>query len=641
MNEPHKLRSRFLYSLAGAGALYALLQLLKSELAVFHLQPPVQALISLTIGTFGLLLTQLREDRRAWEAREAQAQLLDSGMASFTPRAAKELSRHDLGLRRHGGPSEDYVRRDVDAQLSDALRDVGSVVITGPRYCGKTRTALQALDNGDMVLAPENAAGLNSMLSEVHREAIRTLAERREGRTVLWLDDLERFLQDLDLDQLDRFQRPELMPKAAGPYRKTLAWLKRKRPSASATGPGGEDETVGDAELSVQMIATLRDEKLQGIRDDTDPNARVGRRLLARMQGIALTDDLSPGEKTEVGPHHGDPAPSKISELFAEHGSHWQPKMTWRAKSPHPSGRRANFVFWGLALIASGLTVLTILVGNELHWTVPPSNKVQVENLRAALATCQHAVPSSYANLRDEQYLVMAVESQDCPSSSELRYYRRDHGRIEELFAEAPREGGEPWGVSCIGPPERPCHLPIGQSVVVPASFSDPNHNQLLPFILFTSNGTKVPHLEAPYLPPPSRTKSADAAFETHLLSLKLRSGAPVDPRGIPHDPCPDKTSLCGFPAEAIVALPNEPNLHPAVLAAGYLTRGSRGTPKTMHIRAWELLPPAAGRLRIERQLCLILRRGLLNPNTRVRATEPPRIALIRFLRSPATSVVC
>ena len=87
-----------------------------------------------------------------------------------------------------------YVPRNVDAQLDRALARGGLVLVQGDAAAGKTRSAFEALvRNADRphartVAVPRDAA------------ALRELAKTPLERTVVWLDDLERYLSTDSLD---------------------------------------------------------------------------------------------------------------------------------------------------------------------------------------------------------------------------------------------------------------------------------------------------------------------------------------------------------------------------------------------------------------------------------------------------------
>ncbi|MGH4032886.1 SAV_2336 N-terminal domain-related protein [Actinomycetota bacterium Odt1-20B] len=100
-----------------------------------------------------------------------------------------------------------YVPREFDAQLRYLVRRAEEgepmfVVLVGDVRAGKTRSALEAartLPDGWVLWAPPTAEDL--------REGISLIGPR----TVVWLDDMERFIGFIDAAQFDRMQPPVLV----------------------------------------------------------------------------------------------------------------------------------------------------------------------------------------------------------------------------------------------------------------------------------------------------------------------------------------------------------------------------------------------------------------------------------------------
>ncbi|MFE7133147.1 hypothetical protein ACFVIM_20040 [Streptomyces sp. NPDC057638] len=116
-------------------------------------------------------------------------------------RPVAALDRFALGahpVRRFKGEGEftAYVHRDADTELGELVADRESalVLVTGEPLAGKTTTAWAALRarlREASVHAPSPGADLRELPARLRG---------REGRTVLWLDDLERYLDDPGLD---------------------------------------------------------------------------------------------------------------------------------------------------------------------------------------------------------------------------------------------------------------------------------------------------------------------------------------------------------------------------------------------------------------------------------------------------------
>lgn len=319
-------------SFLGAGAVYGVIQLLESQLNAFHLLTGVQVLVSLTVGVLGLLLSQLRIVHTANLEDQQRADALDVGMASFTPRHIGELSAFDLGVRRSEDELGAYVERDLDRALAEALENVGAVVVVGPERCGKTRTALHCIESNDkaVLLIPEDAPGLAVILSDANRRALRKRAFKRGELPVLWLDNLERFLVGLDLDALDRFQRPALA--LVTPSRWT--WLRSRARSRLPY----RRRTASLDPPQVRLPATLDEDHFNALLEGSDEASRTGRRLLARLQGIALGDVLSEHEQARFSDHYTDVAPGTVvSARFPDRtAGGWRPGVPWTRKAPDP-----------------------------------------------------------------------------------------------------------------------------------------------------------------------------------------------------------------------------------------------------------------------------------------------------------------
>lgn len=641
MSSQHPVGTRVTFSLAGLAALFLVVKLVAEELPVFNLQPWVQASATVTIGMVGVFLNQLRESHSAKNKRAEQVAALDSSMASFTPHLIGEPNAHELGVNPHGETLSKYVERDIDTDLANVFKDVGSVVVVGPRGCGKTRTALQCLAAYPryVLLVPENAAGLAAMISALNRDALQRDIKTAEG-AVLWLDDLERFLPGLDLDQLDRFQRPGLVKTDPSTRRRLYEWvafwrdLSKDRHSSSLNLP------------EVTLLATLNQDWLESLASSADGDvARTGRRLLARTSGIHLPDSLTAGEQTRFAASGQTSTHTTISSIFPyERNVDWQSSMTWKHKAPPARSPTVNLVTVALAVLTGVALIATVLVGQSLEWTKPPSITHQVEDIEDALAPCQKANPARYKGLHAGQVFTLLVESSACPGGAdELRYYRYNHERLKELFAEAPSPDSGSWTASCIGPGAKSqCELAVGNSELVAAAFREPTRGQLLPLLIYPigESDEDTSRLRAPFLPKPPRVKDPDAAIERHLRMLALRSGAPVDPVVTNENRCP-RGSLCGYPAEALLALPPASGQHPALLAAGYLVHGTPEAPTRLRVEAWELAVPKEGKLVIGTEKCLIADNGLLETTVSVRPHEPSHAALLQLLSNDSTTVVC
>ena len=107
---------------------------------------------------------------------------------------------------RHEGRSAPYVERDGDAALRAALRTHGFVLVVGPSRAGKSRSALEALRDGQTGLAGRPLIAPRRPGASDRPHALHELAELEPPfepdprPAVLWLDDIDEFLTSGELD---------------------------------------------------------------------------------------------------------------------------------------------------------------------------------------------------------------------------------------------------------------------------------------------------------------------------------------------------------------------------------------------------------------------------------------------------------
>jgi tetratricopeptide (TPR) repeat protein len=93
---------------------------------------------------------------------------------------------NDLQQPRASGPTP-YIPRDVDEELREAVRRDGLIVVVGESTAGKSRSAFEAI----RAQSPDHLLAIPS-----GRESLAAVTARlsQSRRSILWLDDLERFL---------------------------------------------------------------------------------------------------------------------------------------------------------------------------------------------------------------------------------------------------------------------------------------------------------------------------------------------------------------------------------------------------------------------------------------------------------------
>jgi TPR repeat protein len=231
-------------------------------------------------GLSGVLLTPLAERLRlriatAHGRTTAVQGLLRTG-------ALQELLVHEADPIRLGvhpawklpgaAPVPPYVPRTIDAELDRKLASGGLVVVQGDSAAGKSRTAYEALRRNATRL------GWRSLVVPHDPAALRTLAEggSRLARTVVWLDDLERYLSADGLDE----------------------------GLLSALCPPGRTHVV--------LLATLRARAREALRVDSDEPvaaemANSARRVLGGTEPVRLDRELDPAERATAEQYRSDP----------------------------------------------------------------------------------------------------------------------------------------------------------------------------------------------------------------------------------------------------------------------------------------------------------------------------------------------
>ncbi len=177
-----------------------------------------------------------------------------------------------------------YVPRDIDDDLDKALRDERLVLLLGDAVAGKTRTAYEALrrlPSGWWVLVPRDAGSL------------RRLADRgvRLRDTVIWLDDLDRYL---GLDGLDL----GLLEKLTGERGTHVLVLASIRTGAYedhtpvGTGLRAERELLDSARVFRLSRHLWGDEQVAAMKAARD-DSRIAAALTASAEGIGFAEFLA------------------------------------------------------------------------------------------------------------------------------------------------------------------------------------------------------------------------------------------------------------------------------------------------------------------------------------------------------------
>jgi hypothetical protein len=249
-------------SFLGAGAVaVATLEIVSRVAGAFDPRPVVSVGLIVSGALLGLTLQRLvyvttkraRERDRDTRLSELLRSWPPLRCAASDPMAlGVRPARFDLPRGEDGLPP--YVAREADRALGDALREGGLVLVSGPAGSGKSRTAYEVvreLRPDDQLIVPEDAEALRSLISS---------AELDLGPTdILWLDDLQRFTDQLDSRVLRLLERRDIL-----------------------------------------TLATLREETLARLGTADGPTGERGRRLLAAALVVHLPARLTPGEVAQA-----------------------------------------------------------------------------------------------------------------------------------------------------------------------------------------------------------------------------------------------------------------------------------------------------------------------------------------------------
>jgi tetratricopeptide (TPR) repeat protein len=259
---PSDRRTYFRLVVLAVGACAALLAI--ATLAMATAGPGAAILVGV-VGVVGAIATyllwrlldemwhQLRRPNpmppAIWHGRLAKAPLSVMGVAAVPSERAGE------------GKFDSYRARDLDETLRMAIAESRFVVVRGPSLAGKSRTALEAaravLSHADVVVPDADLARSLTPLS--------ALSSRRE--TVIWLDDINRFLRPtgsgvnsgLSLLAIDQFLIDKKRLRIVATIR-TDAWdeFRRLALSGASVSEGGPITESGISRLPWEILQRAR-----------------------------------------------------------------------------------------------------------------------------------------------------------------------------------------------------------------------------------------------------------------------------------------------------------------------------------------------------------------------------------------------
>jgi hypothetical protein len=500
-----------------------------------------------------------RARRRATRERIVKLRRL---LNEWPPRSVSELSPYAVGVRppaaaiTQGALFPEYVRRDVDAAVGAALRSAPIVLLVGPACAGKSRTAFEALANCTrtaeaVVLLPDDKQALADVLA-----APGCVIEPNK-RYVLWLDDLDRFLEKLGPRELDRFIY------AADPDH------------------NGAEEVPG-----VTVVATLRDDVFLKILAEGGDTAHVLRGLIARAEWIVVPATLTPAERERLAVAYPDAPPvESFLEIFGEtmvqlgHAIYRAPVPPQVRRRQRPS---LSPVMAGVLALA--LAVGAFVAGQRWGWIEPPALEERFATLAAHDDPCGGVgvSPTSVAAVHGD--VVQVVHRGDgCPESDIVKLFPREGntlaGRPAAAFQPAVEHRAK---FQCLGPDRAdPCHPDLfGGKRVIVGAWEDGVNQKRLPVAIYRGNGRKYEIVALNLTAPEAARESASqSAFRAQFAQPSALS---VTDRRWGR-----KWSLRGPPATVTVMLPPRSN-HGAILVAGYAV-GRRVNAPQIVARGFEL----------------------------------------------------
>lgn len=440
---------------------------------------------------------------------------------------------------------------------------------------------------------------------------------------MLWLDDLDRFAESIDVDPILRFVQP---PK--------VSLRRRLRRNDASPAP------------SVKVVATIREQALDKLLrgDGDDPGNPAVQRLMSGARGVFLPGQLSDDEIKRFEERFGRPPQGEtVADAFA---STWESGWLGRElASPDRATpwRRKQilvmpFLLGALVLVAVGWLCYKT-VRDEL--TVPPPIDQQVTALIDE-ATCPVEVfPAKGEGLKDDDKMsnaniLVAIEhGGQCGVSDQIRFYRQRDRRLRELATVAPHSPTSLQRFECRGPTgkdQNACHVIVrGKEQFIIGAFRDARTNLEVPVaVSFERHGLSVAPLSLPKtrLPgvPPSIRKEVGRPVDLRFGVADQEVDASACKPGAGCSPTRSAQSTAVVPPEGD---------RPALLLAGYTTEGTTDSPDKILVRIWKL-GVDTGRPTVKRD-CVVLSDG------RVKRVEVPYTpdALYSAWRARGSQVMC
>jgi hypothetical protein len=297
-----------------AGGAVGALTIAQSSIAALDPGPTTAAtiLVTLTVSCLGLVA------RRAQTLKQRQ-EILDQLLRYWPLTKLTDIDRHELGVSPSGLDDANYISREIDRELDQALASERFIVISGPAYAGKSRAAYEAalrFDKDRKVAIPENDEAFGDLWPLVDRA-------RGSSPIFLWLDGLERYLAAISGDVLDE---------------------------------------VAEADPPITLVATLRDQEYMQAIKGSDERTRGARDLVDRAWGFELPARLRGNEIASARTLYPDVDFDRpVGEVFAKRlaGRH----MPHRFESEGEAGPGRLAYLHDRWLVIPTITLIALLVG--------------------------------------------------------------------------------------------------------------------------------------------------------------------------------------------------------------------------------------------------------------------------------------
>lgn len=459
-------------------AAVAVLELVEQVASAFELRPWVNVLIVAAVALATLAASLIRQ--RGQRERE-----LDSALRCWPLPRMAEVDRLRLGvfpLRRgaEGTPEAEYVGRDLDGPIRDALRDRSFVLIVGPPRAGKSRTAFEAAREADgdaLVVVPRDGDSLRALLELDPPLLSQRSRVPRWGsrRAVLWLDELSRYLDALDADVLDALR---------------------------------------DGDVPVTIVGTIRADEYRKALDATGSEAEGAKAVAAEARAFELPADDRAAELSTSGTE-SDPPLSRDERVAGD--------STPVFRDPRVAVPAALCV---AALAAIGLIALTI--GIERPQPVPLAEQAD-DRLREAGAAVWGPVQADLHGTGQNSWLFVTAPrpaaGESARPSHELRIYDAEGEKLVERFRFRPDVPGAEFqyrDLARLGGGG-------GAKLVGGYGFQSEASRALLPFIVLWDADSAAYRIEALQDEPPElsravpRTPESERYLDSYERRIELR----------------------------------------------------------------------------------------------------------------------